>query len=543
MTTSISNVSAKQAAQDRAEAKEATAPTRIPQPLAGLEQTWAGSLIFFTLCLAIMLTALAYGTVHYWALAVFQAGAVLIITAWAVDAWRSGTLRLSRNTLQWPLVGMILLGLIQLLPLGGATGAGGALSGQAQQALSLDPYSTRLVLVQLVSLLIYFAAVLAYTDSPVRLRAIVRLIIIFGFALAFLAVIQSLISPTKIYGIFEPRLAKPYGPFVNRHNFAGYMEMTLALPLGLMFAGAVEREKRLLYLTAIALMGVALFLSGSRGGMISFVAMIFFLVALTSLRSKVEGMSWHGFERTRQIALRIGLALALLLALVLGVILIGGESSLSRLLDSVNASDPTTGRTQIWNVTLQIIKAHPVIGAGLGAYGVAYTPFDPHNGVNRPEQAHNDYLQILADGGIVGAILGLFFIIALFRTALKRMRSQDVFRSGVAMGALAGCFAVLVHSLFDFTLHTTSNALLFLTFAALATVNGRVERVVRRRRRRRASRELSPEEIRELQRRQQPVPAPEDEYEDVYEYEDEFSSRAKFTQWWQDMRGDGRRRR
>jgi len=61
----------------------------------------------------------------------------------------------------------------------------------------------------------------------------------------------------------------------------------------------------------------------------------------------------------------------------------------------------------------------------------------------------------------------------------------------VAVGALAGCFAVLVHSFFDFTLHTTSNALLFLVVAALATLNGNVERNAdgghRRRRRRRRS--------------------------------------------------------
>lgn len=487
-----------------------------------------------------MLSTLAYGTVHYWALAIFQAGAVLIVTAWAVDAWRAGFLRLSGNHLQWPLAGLILLGLIQLLPLGGATDAGGALSSAARQTLSLDPYSTRLVLVQLVALLIYFAALLAYTDSPARLRLLVRVIVIFGFGLAFFAIIQSLISPTKIYGLLEPRLATPFGPFVNRHNFAGYMEMTLSLPLGLMFAGAIEREKRLLYLTAIALMGVALLMSGSRGGMMSFIAMIFFLVALTGFNSKVEGMSAQGLHRTRQIALRIGLAFALLVAILIGVMLIGGESSVTRFLDSVNASDPTTGRTQIWSVTLKVIKSNPIIGAGLGAYGVAYTPFDPNSGLNRPEQAHNDYLQVLADAGIVGALLGLFFIIALFRTGFQRKRSQDIFRRGVAMGALSGCFAVLVHSIFDFTLHTTSNALLFLTLAGLATLNGRVERLVRRRRRRRVLTELSPYEMQALEKKAEPA-APEDEYEDVYEYDDEFASRAKFAEWWDDMRGGGRR--
>jgi O-antigen ligase len=142
-------------------------------------------------------------------------------------------------------------------------------------------------------------------------------------------------------------------------------------------------------------------------------------------------------------------------------------------------------------MTLNIIHDHPLIGAGLGAFSLAYTRYDTRNGLFRLEQAHNDYLQVLADAGILGAILGLFFLIALFRMGFQRRETEDQFRRGVVTGALAGCFAVLVHSFFDFTLHTTSNALLFLVLAALATLNGRVEQAAtggkRRRRRRRHS--------------------------------------------------------
>jgi O-antigen ligase len=99
----------------------------------------------------------------------------------------------------------------------------------------------------------------------------------------------------------------------------------------------------------------------------------------------------------------------------------------------------------------------------------------------RLEQAHNDYLQVLSDGGIIGAVIGLFFVVNLFRMGFMRRDSRDDFRRGVATAAMAGCFAVMVHSFFDFTLHTTANALLFLVLAALATMNGRVEDVQTRR--------------------------------------------------------------
>jgi O-antigen ligase len=275
--------------------------------------------------------------------------------------------------------------------------------------------------------------------------------------------------------------------------------------------------------------------------MISRVAMIFFLVALSGFGSKVDGMTAEGAAHVRSIVLRVGFAFTLLLAIVVGVTLIGGESSVTRFVDSVNASDPTTGLAQIWKTTFEIIKAHPVLGAGLGAYGVAYTPFDSQNGMNRPEQAHNDYLQVLTDAGAVGAVFGLFFLAALFRMSFRRRRSPDIFRRGVATGALAACFAALVHSFFDFTLHTTANALLFLTMAALATTGGRVERVVKRRRRRRRDIPyLPPREHRALKPKEETLT--DDDYEDVIEYEDEFGSRAKFAEWWGDIRGNKRRR-
>jgi O-antigen ligase len=121
----------------------------------------------------------------------------------------------------------------------------------------------------------------------------------------------------------------------------------------------------------------------------------------------------------------------------------------------------------------------------LGAFGAVYTRFDSRNGLFRLEQAHNDYLQIFSDAGIVGALMALVFLVLLFRLAFKRAKSDDPFRRGIAVAALGGCFAVLIHSFFDFTLHTTSNALLFLVLAALATLNGRVEHITRKRKRRR----------------------------------------------------------
>ena len=162
----------------------------------------------------------------------------------------------------------------------------------------------------------------------------------------------------------------------------------------------------------------------------------------------------------------------LVATIIVGAIFIGGESSLTRFAETAASDDFTANRTHIWNVTLDIIKNNFPFGAGIGAYDVAYTAYDSSNGEFRVEQAHNDYLQILADAGIVGLIIAGFFVYRLFRTGLQNIKTSDTFRRGVAVGALAGCFAVLIHSCFDFVLHTTAITMLFITLVALVVVSG-----------------------------------------------------------------------
>jgi O-antigen ligase len=364
------------------------------------------------------------------------------------------------------------------------------LSIPAVKSLSLDPYATTLILADIVTLLVYFAATLVFTDTPHRLRLLVRTITIFGFLLAIFGLTQSF-TTSKVFWVRELAQSTAFGPFINRHHFAGYMELTMALPLGMLFSGSLEKDKRFAYIFAAGLMGVALVMTNSRGGVISLIAEILFLLVLSGFRKRKTHQVQEKSQRVKRAALRAAMALGLIVALFAGVVLLGGEQALSRFAGTVNSEDPTTGRAHFWNVTLDIIKAHPIVGAGLGAFPTVYTRYDSRNGAYRLEQVHNDYLQILSDGGVIGAMLGLFFVVMLFRYGFARRESPDDYRSGVALGALAGCFAVLVHSFFDFTLHTTANALLFLVLAALATMNGRVEQPTKRRRRRRRRREDS----------------------------------------------------
>lgn len=502
MTTSTSNAPASASSHADlvapATEQQTPAPFSVPPPsssavAADLPRSVWSRFIILMLCIAVVTTTLAFGTVHSWSLGVFQLSAGVVFALWMLDAWRTRTLRLSRNFLQLPLIAFFAIGLVQLLPVGGSAAQdfAGALSTGPARTFSFNPHATRSVLLQLAGLVVYFAAALAFIDSPRRLRLVARLVIIFGFLLAVYGLMQHFINPSTIFWVREPKQAEPFGPYVNRHHFAGYMELTLAMPLGLLFAGAVERERMLLYAFATAMMAIALVMTNSRGGMLSMVCEIMFLaiVAATAMRRKRRGDGEDKGTRVRAAALRVGLGLAMIVAVFFGVLYFGGENAISRLLGTVNSADPTTGRAHFWSGTIEIIKDYPVLGTGLGSFGAVYPRYDTAGGTYRLEQAHNDYLQTLSDAGVVGGLIALAFVIALFRMALKRMQSHDKMRRGIALGALAGCTGALVHSFFDFTLHTTANALLFLVLAALATVNGRVEEPDvphnRRRRRRR----------------------------------------------------------
>jgi len=425
-----------------------------------VETTWANKLLFFVLFAVVVFTALAYGAVHQPTIAVFYLLAVVVVCLWAIDAFSSGVLRFNKSLIQIPLLAACLYSIVQTIPFGSIAETAGV-SG-VPRTISLDPFWTQVAALHFFALAVFLAAFLTYVDTAKRLRVVCTFITIFGFAFAFFAILQAVLSPNKIYGIYEVPIAVPFGSFVNRHNFAAYMEMTIAVPLGLIFVGAVPNDKRLLYATAIGLMGVALLLSGSRGGFISLLAEIFFLIILTT-KTKSAGRT----------GLKIGLAVLLVATIIIGAVLIGGESSLSRFAETAASGDFSTSRTQIWSVTLDVIKNNLPFGAGFGAFGVAYTQYDSLNGFARVEQAHNDYLQILADAGIVGLIIGAFFVRQLFGAGLEHVKTSDTFRRGVAAGALAGCFAVLVHSLFDFVLHVTAVSLMFVVLISLVIASGR----------------------------------------------------------------------
>ena len=226
--------------------------------------TRAHKIGFVLINAVVIFTALAYGTVHQPVIALFYVIIGALVLIWIADSLTGRSLRISTSYLQLPIAAYAVYGLVQALPLGSFS----SIVSELPRTLSLEPHASVATSIHLLVLLAFFSACLVFIDSTSRIGRVAAVLTIFGFVFAFFAILQGVLSPTKIYGIYGREFGTPYGSFVNRHNFAAYMEMTLAIPFALVLTGAIKRDKRLLYITAVSLMGIALLLSGSRGGFV-----------------------------------------------------------------------------------------------------------------------------------------------------------------------------------------------------------------------------------------------------------------------------------
>jgi len=418
----------------------------------------ADRIAYIFLIAALVFTTLGYGGVHQPIISIYYLLVIGAGISLAVYSMRTSATVPSREMLQIPLLGAAAYAFLQLVPFGAVASVAGV--GEIPRTISIDQFSTWSSALQFTAASIFFAGMLVCLNSAKRIRWLFVFLVIFGFGYSFFAVLQSVLSPTKIYGIYEIAAGAPFGSFVNRNSFAGFLIMILALPLGMFFAGRFSKDQLLLLLTAVVLMGSALLLCDSRGGFVAFISELILIVFLTR----------NGRSR-RDVVIRGILVLMLVAAIAAGAAFVGGDTSFNRFIETASSDDFSTSRSQIWLTTLSVINAHLPFGAGFGAFGVAYTPFDVTSGMFRVEQAHNDYLQVLADAGIPGLLLGILFLYRFVVLGVRSLKIENAFRRGIAVGAFAGGFGVLVHSLFDFPLHVTAVSLLFLTLLALLSAS------------------------------------------------------------------------
>jgi O-antigen ligase len=174
--------------------------------------------------------------------------------------------------------------------------------------------------------------------------------------------------------------------------------------------------------------------------------------------------------------IRALLIVALLTAAVFAIAFVGGDPFVARI-DSVpdefnrSTADSYVLRQSIWRATWDLIKDHPVAGSGFGGYWIAITKYHHASGEITPQQAANDYLELLAGGGVIGFAIAIWLAVILGRVARSKLCRTSAYSRAATLGALAGILTVAVHSLVDFGLHITINAFVFAVLVSLLVIN------------------------------------------------------------------------
>jgi O-antigen ligase len=262
----------------------------------------------------------------------------------------------------------------------------------------------------------------------------------------------------------------PFGPFVNKNHFAGYVEMPALLALGLgrglwrqsASAGqsGVEtiRPAVLVAFGAAAVMVMAVLLSLSRGGALGLFAGIatFVIVDITTSR--------HRRPLTKFVA-PVGLGVLLLVILAL----LPGEVH-DRLFGTEWRGDRSAlFRFGTWRDALRAFAASPIVGQGLGAFTDILPRYKTAAGAFRVEHPENEVLEIAVEGGLLAlGAAATAIVVGLWRVVRQIRGHHDRAARGIVSGAVAAVVALVVHGFVDFNLRIPSNAAMFVAVAALA---------------------------------------------------------------------------
>jgi O-antigen ligase len=351
-----------------------------------------------------------------------------------------------------------------------------AYQAPAMHTLSIEPTATLVVL----GLFAAFSLLLLGLTSNIRftpLNWLMYHIMGLGVVLSVIGVVQkALIDPMQplVYGFWRPlRGGNPFGPFINRNHFAGWMIMALPLVAGYSCAvlAATWRpqrdwQARLRWLTTVdagpvvpamfcaLLMGMALALTGSRSGVAGFaVAMLVF--------------GYFAVRRLKERRARLLVGGYLLLIVIGAIAWAGTDMALARF---TTARSDSPGRLLAWRDALQIVTDFPWFGSGLGTFGEAMLVYQT---ANRPwiyAQAHNDYLQLLAEGGVLVVIPSLM-VLSLVLVGIRRrltLEADQPLTWWIRIGAVAGLAGIAAQSAVEFSLQMPGNTVLFVLLLAIA---------------------------------------------------------------------------
>ncbi len=343
-------------------------------------------------------------------------------------------------------------------------------------SLSLDRWATSLAWTRSLAFVLVFTLTLLLVTTRQRLRLLVYVVL---YSALFQAIFGSYMTLSGVeWGFFHQKFAylgKATGTFVNRNHLAGYLNMSLALGIGLLIANlTIGTTKRSLRQRArdflklmlspkirlrlyLAILVIGLILTRSRMGNTAFFASLFIsgCLALVLFKHKTRNM-----------------VILLASLVIIDLFLLGAWFGIDKVAERIEKTNlQSENRDEIFRDASAMLKKYPATGTGLGSFYSSFPRYKSEDISGFYYHAHNDYLQFLVEGGGMGFVLvSLPVILALF-TALRAMRTRrDPLMRGMAFAATMGIIAILIHSTVDFNLQIPANGVLFVVLLALAYI-------------------------------------------------------------------------
>lgn len=449
---------------------------------------------FNLLLISLFFAPLAFGTVEHWSLVTLEILIGMAAVIYFGSGWfcRREQLKVPGLT---PLLLLLLFMVLQVVPLPPfmvkflSPGAFLAYSPVAELSdkgqwlpLTVNQKATIQEFLRILACALAYVMTIQLLGHPLKLKKTVNVVIALAVGIAFLAILQNMSSPELIFWFREaPANSHPFGPWINPNQFAGYIEMISPIALGvfLFYKPRIHsdeswREKVVSFFTrpesnlyfyygfAAILLILSVFVSLCRGGIIT--------ITLTGM---VYILLYNNLQLQRG---RLAVLFVSCCAF-LAISWFGWDAIIAEFSQGFDSEGSIRdARLTVWKDTIVLIKDFLFFGSGFGTFVDIFPSYSSLTDNFIYDHAHNDYLELLADGGLIGFSLAAWFVLAVLWHGWKMVRvRRDQYAILVGIGAISGIVAVLMHSVTDFNMHNGAVAYYFFFLCGLlvASVNVR----------------------------------------------------------------------